>query len=71
MISSFFDPTDFLEYGGYDHHLRKFRQTLHASCLQFQRTIEDHFTQSTEISQRQGGMFLWLELDKGIDTMEL
>ncbi|WP_428229388.1 PLP-dependent aminotransferase family protein [Flavobacterium sp.] len=59
---------DFLEHGRYDHHLRNFRNTLYTNSLHFQRTIEDHFPENTKISQPQGGSFLWLELDKRIDT---
>lgn len=62
---------DFMENGRYDHHLRKLRQTLHTNCLKFQRAVEDYFPENTKISQPQGGSFLWLELDKKIDTSEL
>ena len=59
---------DFLEHGRYDHHLRNLRSTLYTNSLHFQRTIEDHFPENTKISQPQGGSFLWLELDKSIDS---
>ena len=62
---------DFMENGRYDHHLRKLRNTLHTNCLKFQRAIEEYFPENTKISQPQGGFFLWLELDKQIDTVEL
>ncbi len=62
---------NFMEFGGYDQHLRKLRQTLHTNCLKYQRTIEDYFPANTKISQPQGGFFLWLELDERIDTAEL
>ena len=62
---------DFLEHGRYDHHLRNFRNTLYTNSLHFQRTIEDHFPENTKISQPQGGSFLWLEVDKSIDTAVL
>lgn len=62
---------DFLEHGRYDHHLRNLRSTLYTNSLHFQRTIEDHFPENTKISQPQGGFFLWLELDKSIDTAVL
>lgn len=62
---------DFLEHGRYDHHLRTLRSTLYTNSLHFQRTIEDHFPENTKISQPQGGSFLWLELDKSIDTAVL
>jgi len=62
---------DFLEHGRYDHHLRTFRSILYTNSLHFQRTIEDYFPENTKISQPQGGSFLWLELDKSIDTAVL
>lgn len=62
---------DFLEHGGYDHHLRTLRHTLHTNCLKFQQAIEDYFPENTKISQPQGGFFLWLELDGRLDTAEL
>lgn len=62
---------DFMEHGRYDLHLRSLRNTLHTNCLQFQRTIEEYFPENTKISQPQGGFFLWLELDKKIDTSHL
>jgi len=62
---------DFMENGRYDHHLRILRQTLHSNCLKFQNVIEEFFPENTKISQPQGGFFLWLELDKKINTREL
>lgn len=62
---------DFMEHGRYDHHLRGLRQTLHTNCLKYQRAIEEYFPENTKISQPQGGMFLWLELEERIDTAEL
>ncbi|WP_246101272.1 aminotransferase-like domain-containing protein [Pedobacter westerhofensis] len=62
---------DFMEHGRYDHHLRNFRKSLYANCLQYQRAIEDYFPDNTSISQPQGGFMLWLELDKRVDTAKL
>lgn len=62
---------DFMEHGGYDQHLRILRHTLHTNCLKFQQAIEDYFPENTKISQPQGGFFLWLDLDKRIDTTKL
>ncbi len=62
---------DFMEHGRYDHHLRQLRHTLHTNCLKFQRAIEEYFPENTRISQPQGGFFLWLELDRKINTAEL
>ena len=61
----------FLENGRYDHHLRKLRRALHTNCIQYTRTIDLHFPESTRISSPQGGMILWVELDKKTDTLQL
>ncbi|ALL08821.1 GntR family transcriptional regulator [Pedobacter sp. PACM 27299] len=62
---------DFMEHGGYDHHLRTLRSKLYTNCLKYQGAIEAYFPSNTKISQPQGGFMLWLELDKKIDTAEL
>ncbi|MFD1143949.1 PLP-dependent aminotransferase family protein [Larkinella insperata] len=62
---------NFLENGRYENHLRKLRRTLHTNSLQYSRAIADYFPEGTRVSQPQGGFFLWVELDKRINTVEL
>lgn len=62
---------DFLENGRYKSHLREFRKSLHQNCLKFQQTIAESFPQNTKVSQPQGGLVLWLELDRQINTTAL
>jgi DNA-binding transcriptional MocR family regulator len=61
----------FLETGRYEAHLRKLRRTLHANYLQYVRVIGDHFPEGTKISRPQGGLSLWVELPKQVDTIDL
>lgn len=61
----------FLENGRYENHLRKLRSHLHANCLNFLRTISEHFPENTKVTRPQGGFILWLELDPRIDMMVL
>ncbi|MBC9933231.1 PLP-dependent aminotransferase family protein [Chitinophaga qingshengii] len=61
----------FLENGGYDLHLRKLRDTLHTNCIHYTNTITGYFPEGTRISRPQGGLSLWVELQKDIDTAEL
>ena len=61
----------FLENGRYENHLRRFRQALHANCLQYIRAISDYFPEDTKVSRPQGGFFLWVELNPRINTLEL
>jgi len=59
---------EFLKHGRYENHLRKLRQTLRNNCLQYIHTISTYFPPGTKISQPQGGFFIWIELDRKIDT---
>lgn len=61
----------FLENGRYESHLRKLRRTLHINSLHYSRAIAEYFPEGTRISQPQGGFFLWVELDKRINTVDL
>ncbi len=61
----------FLETGRYEAHLRKLRQTLHTNYLQYVRVIGEHFPDGTRISRPQGGLSLWVELPKQVDTVDL
>ncbi|MDB5279411.1 MAG: GntR family transcriptional regulator [Ferruginibacter sp.] len=62
---------NFLETGRYEAHLRQLRRTLHANYLQYVRLIGESFPDGTKISRPQGGLSLWVELPKQIDSIEL
>lgn len=59
---------DFLKNGRYENHLRKIRQILNHNCNNYINTVLESFPAGTKVSQPQGGFFLWVELDKNIDT---
>ena len=59
---------DFLKNGRYENHLRKIRQILNYNCNNYINTVLESFPTGTKVSQPQGGFFLWVELDKSIDT---
>jgi DNA-binding transcriptional MocR family regulator len=61
----------FLETGRYEAHLRKLRKTLYTNYLQYVRVIGECFPSGTKMSRPQGGLSLWLELPKPMDTIEL
>jgi len=61
----------FLENDRYENHLRKLRQTLHQNSLQFLRSISQYFPDDTRVTIPQGGLHLWVELNKKTDTVEL
>jgi DNA-binding transcriptional MocR family regulator len=61
----------FLETGRYEAHLRKLRKTLYTNFLQYVRVIGECFPENTRLSRPQGGLSLWVELPKSINTIEL
>lgn len=61
----------FLENGRYETHLRKLRNTLHTTYLNYVRVICESFPEGTRLSRPQGGLSLWIELDKKINTIDL
>ena len=61
----------FLENDRYENHLRKLRQTLHRNSLQFLRCISQYFPDDTKVTIPQGGLHLWIELNKKTDTVAL
>ncbi|WP_249219723.1 PLP-dependent aminotransferase family protein [Chitinophaga sp. HK235] len=61
----------FLESGGYDHHLRRLRDILQTNCIHYTNTIASCFPAGTRISRPQGGLSLWVELQKGTDAAVL
>ncbi len=62
---------NFLENGRYEHHLRKLRNALQISSLNYIRAIQEYFPSGTKISRPQGGFVLWIELDKKVNSIAL
>jgi DNA-binding transcriptional MocR family regulator len=61
----------FLENDRYENHLRKLRQTLYKNSLQFLRSISEYFPDDTKVTRPKGGLHLWIELNKKVNTVEL
>ena len=61
----------FLENDRYENHLRKLRLTLHRNSLQFLRCISEYFPDDTKVTRPQGGLHMWVELNKRKDTVAL
>jgi len=62
---------NFLMTGRYDHHLYHLRKTLQENYQRFSNVIAESFPEGTRISRPQGGLALWVELPKSIDTTKL
>jgi DNA-binding transcriptional MocR family regulator len=62
---------EFLENGGYAHHLRTIRKAYAAKLAQLSDAVAHSFPQGTRVTRPKGGFILWLELPEGYDAMEL
>jgi DNA-binding transcriptional MocR family regulator len=62
---------NFLKNGRYENHLRKMRQTLQNNYHNYTNTIAEYFPEGTKISRPRGGLSIWVELNKKIDTTDL
>jgi DNA-binding transcriptional MocR family regulator len=62
---------NFLMTGRYENHLRHLRRTLQENYQRYAFAIAEYFPNGTKISRPQGGLALWVEFPKGIDTGEL
>jgi DNA-binding transcriptional MocR family regulator len=61
----------FLSIGRFDFHLRKLRKALHTQCLRYMQGILQYFPAGVKVSRPQGGLVLWVELDKQLDAYRL
>ncbi|MFW7525234.1 PLP-dependent aminotransferase family protein [Vibrio ostreicida] len=58
----------YLQYESLDNHLRKLRKVLAGRQQALVEVITACFPASTRIYQPQGGYFIWLELEQGVNT---
>ncbi|RFM31107.1 aminotransferase-like domain-containing protein [Chitinophaga silvisoli] len=61
----------FLRNGRYDNHLRKLRATLLQNYLHYIDAIASWFPADTKVSRPQGGLAIWVECNKKVNTTEL
>ena len=62
---------EFLNSGGYDHHLRTIRRVYQRQVDQVRSAVGRHFPLGTRVSRPEGGFVLWVELPEGMDAMQL
>lgn len=60
-----------LETGIYERHLRTMRLGLAQNTSRLIDRVSQHFPEDTRITRPRGGMTLWVELSKGVDTTKL
>jgi DNA-binding transcriptional MocR family regulator len=62
---------EYLKHGGYDRHLRGFRQRLSEALEAMTNVVLAHFPAGCRITRPQGGYMLWVEMPESIDTLRL
>src|SRR5438445_2850935 len=62
---------EFLQNGGYDHHLRKIRRLYVAQMQRMSEAITRYFPAGTKLTRPSGGMCLWVELPPDICALAL
>ena len=66
-----FALAEFMESGGYDHHLRRLRRALHEKLQRFVGMISASFPEGTRMARPSGGYVLWVELPPKVNTVDL
>jgi DNA-binding transcriptional MocR family regulator len=61
----------FIHDGGYDHHLRRLRAALKTQAHQMADAIARYFPMGCRLSIPQGGLMLWIELPRHVDSREV
>ena len=62
---------DFLKTGAYDRHLRRLRTALKNQISNTALAIARYFPEGTRITAPQGGLTLWVELEKKVDGLKV
>jgi DNA-binding transcriptional MocR family regulator len=62
---------DYVNNGGYDHHLRSLRQALKRQVEQVSQAITETFPAETKLTRPSGGFVLWVELPKRVDALRI
>jgi DNA-binding transcriptional MocR family regulator len=62
---------EYLKHGGYERHLRGFRQRLSEALAAMTQAVTMHFPAGCRLTQPQGGYMLWVEMPKSIDALRL
>ena len=60
---------DYLQHGGYDKHLRRLRHMLESQKASLLAAIARHFPADVQVSQPDGGYFLWVAFAPGFDVL--
>ncbi|WP_316822919.1 PLP-dependent aminotransferase family protein [Pedobacter gandavensis] len=62
---------NFMKTGRYEKHLQQIRRTLFSNYQHYVNAIAEYFPEGTKTSRPQGGLAIWIEFNKEVDTTKL
>jgi DNA-binding transcriptional MocR family regulator len=62
---------DFMQSGGYDHHLRRIRREYARNVELMSDAVMRHFPEDVRLTRPSGGFVLWVQLPEAVDSLEL
>lgn len=62
---------DYLQRGGYDHHLRRLRRTFAQNIDRTREAIMTYFPEGTKVTRPSGGFVLWVEFPEAVNALLL
>jgi DNA-binding transcriptional MocR family regulator len=60
-----------LRHDGYDAHLKALRRPLAAQQTALLKSLQEHWRAGYRVLRPEGGYFVWVELPRGVDCLEL
>lgn len=61
----------YLQHGRFEYHLKTLRTKLQSQMQRYMQGIVDYLPEDTKVSRPQGGVVLWVELNKKVDSFKL
>lgn len=62
---------EFFSSGGLDRHVRRLRRTFADNVERTRAIVDATFPAGTRVSRPRGGLFLWVELPRAVDSVQL
>ena len=62
---------EFICQGGLDRHLRKLTNSCRINLDLALKAVDDYFPDTVKVSSPAGGFLLWIEMPKGMDSMDV
>lgn len=62
---------DYLEHNDLKEHIAKIKELYHSQSDAMLRAIATYFPKEVKVTRPKGGMFMWVELPKGLSSMKL